>query len=69
MYARVTKALAWILPIIQSGECGKYKDAALRKGERIKKAKKKSKTMDNRAGGAIGLIKPVIAKKKNRKPA
>ena len=43
MYARVTKVLAWILPIIQSGECGRYKDAALRKGEGIKKAKKKSK--------------------------
>jgi hypothetical protein len=42
VYARVTSALAWILPIIQSGECGRYKDAAQRKGERIKKAKRKN---------------------------
>ena len=43
MYARVTKVLAWILPIIQSGECGRYKDAALRRGEKIKNVKKRSK--------------------------
>ena len=38
MYARVTKVLAWILPIIQSGECGRYKDAYLRRAEKIKKS-------------------------------
>ena len=26
MYGRVTRVLAWILPIIQSGECGWIKD-------------------------------------------
>ena len=34
-----------------------------------KRQKRRAKTIDNQAGGAIGLIKPVIAKKKNRKPA
>ena len=38
MYARVTKVLAWILPIIQSGECGRLKDA-LRRAAKIKKLK------------------------------
>ena len=41
MYARVTKVLAWILPIIQPGECGWIKDAALRRGEKIKNVKKR----------------------------
>ena len=40
MYARVTKVLAWILPIIQSGECGRLKDA-LRRAEKIKKLNQK----------------------------
>ena len=42
MYARVTKVLAWILPIIQSGECGQYKDA-LRRAEKIKKSKNQNR--------------------------
>ena len=29
MYARVTKAIPWILSKIQTGECGWIKDAAL----------------------------------------
>ena len=37
MYARVTRVLAWILPIIQSGECGWFKEAELRKAEKRKK--------------------------------
>ena len=38
MFARVTKVMAWILPRIQSGECGKYREA-----ERIKRGKAKGK--------------------------
>ena len=40
MYARVTRVLAWILQKIQTGECGWIKDAALRRDEKNKKAKK-----------------------------
>ena len=39
MYGRVTRVLAWILPIIQSGECGRYKDADLRRAKKNKKSK------------------------------
>ena len=39
VYARVTRVLAWILPIIQSGECGRYKDANLMRAEKIEKLK------------------------------
>ena len=52
MYGRVTKVLAWILPIIQSGECGAYKDAYLRRRERIK-TERRAKTMDN---GQVGQL-------------
>ena len=42
MYGRVTKVLAWILPLIQSGECGRYKDADLRR-RRAEKNKKSNR--------------------------
>ena len=40
VYARVTRVLPWILTKIQTGECGWIKDAALRREEKNKKAKK-----------------------------
>ena len=58
VYPRVTKVLAWILPIIQSGECGRYKDA-LRRAEKIKKSKEI---------WINGLIKPTIVKKIDNQP-
>ena len=40
MYARVTKVLAWILPIIQSGECGWIKNVYIPYVEAKKKAER-----------------------------
>ena len=59
MYARVTRVLEWILRIIQPGECGRYKDAALRKGEKIKKGKKEEQKL-----WIMGQVKEVLQKLK-----
>ena len=42
MYGRVTKVLDWIIPIIQTGECG-YWAAYLRTVEKNKKPKNRKR--------------------------